>query len=93
MNIGFKLNMKIALLILIISISVLALSPDDLGKRFILKRTSTEIIIDGVIDSAWSLADSTSDFFQLFPFQKSGSKVPEPSLGSVWYRFVKRQRR
>ena len=60
--------MKTALLILIISISVLALSPDDLGKRFILKRTSTEIIIDGVIDSAWSLADSTSDFFQLFPY-------------------------
>lgn len=60
--------MKLALLTLIFSISVFASTPLDPDKKFLLKKTNAEIIIDGIIDPVWNQADSTTDFFQLSPY-------------------------
>lgn len=40
----------------------------NVDKILYLKKINSEIIIDGVIDSFWSFADSTSDFFQFEPY-------------------------
>ena len=38
------------------------------SKKLILRMTSSEIKIDGIIDKAWSTADSVENFFQLSPY-------------------------
>lgn len=37
-------------------------------KHLVLRKSDTPIKIDGIIDEAWSKADSAIDFFQLQPF-------------------------
>ncbi len=39
-----------------------------------VRRTATPVVIDGTIDSVWSMADSTGDFFQLSPFYRQTPK-------------------
>ncbi|MCK9210270.1 MAG: carbohydrate binding family 9 domain-containing protein [Ignavibacteriaceae bacterium] len=58
--------------------SLVSASTKNSEKKLILKKTNTEIIIDGVIDPAWSRADSVSDFFQLAPYY-----AKEPSKRTV----------
>ncbi len=57
--------MKKALLLLFVASVVY---PANESKVMYLKKTNAEIKIDGVVDDAWSEADSVSDFFQLQPF-------------------------
>jgi hypothetical protein len=46
-----------------------AVGPDILTeKKILLKKASNEIIVDGLIDAAWNLADSVHDFTQYNPF-------------------------
>ncbi|MBN1299835.1 MAG: carbohydrate binding family 9 domain-containing protein [Melioribacteraceae bacterium] len=54
------------LLLIIFTISVTAKSLND-GKKLILKITDRPVNIDGKIDPAWSLADSTTKFMQHSP--------------------------
>jgi len=44
-------------------------------KILYLKKLNSEIIIDGIIDSLWACADSTSDFFQLEPYYNHNPSV------------------
>ena len=61
--------MKKKLLFLIIILFAGAFAKNDNhGKKLILRRTNEEIKIDGVIDPAWSNADSATNFFQLSPY-------------------------
>ena len=65
-------------LLLFIPVLLSAFTTD---KVLILKKTDVPIKIDGVIDEAWSKADSATNFFQLQPFygkepsRKSYAKV------------------
>lgn len=43
------------------------LSAGDTTKALILKRSPAEIVLDGIIEPAWSAADSATGFFQLSP--------------------------
>lgn len=54
-----------AVILLAVPLSVVAQSP---SKVLTLKKTSSGIAIDGVIDAAWGSADSVSDFVQLQPY-------------------------
>ncbi|MEX2089250.1 MAG: DUF5916 domain-containing protein, partial [Bacteroidota bacterium] len=54
-----------AIILLAVPLSVVAQSP---SKVLTLKETLSPIIVDGVIDAAWSDADSVSDFVQLQPY-------------------------
>lgn len=56
------------LLLIIIPIILTALLVQAQTKRLLLKKTGQEIKLDGIIDPAWSTADSVSDFFQLSPY-------------------------
>jgi len=40
----------------------------NIEKKLLLKKISSDIIIDGVIDPVWNEADSVSNFFQLSPY-------------------------
>ena len=56
--------MKKLLLVVLLSIPFAAF-PQNENKQLILKKTDSEIKIDGKIDAAWSEADSITDFFLL----------------------------
>ena len=59
--------MKKYLLFLLLPAFVYSANPNT-DKKLILRTTSSEIKIDGVIDNAWSTADSVVNFFQLQPY-------------------------
>ncbi|NWF48954.1 MAG: carbohydrate binding family 9 domain-containing protein [Ignavibacteriaceae bacterium] len=59
--------MKLISLLILISVYSLA-EVKNPEKVLILKHIDGEIKLDGIIDPVWSLADSTSDFFQLLPY-------------------------
>ena len=59
------MKLVIAVVLLAVPLSVVAQSP---LKVLTLKKTSSEIVIDGAIDAAWGAADSVSDFIQLQPY-------------------------
>jgi len=61
------MNKYLLFTIILISTFLKAGEP-DIDKTYLLKKTNTEIILDGIIDDAWNTADSVSDFFQLQPF-------------------------
>jgi hypothetical protein len=48
--------------------SIVSATTKNDEKKLILKKTSTAILIDGVIDPVWNQADSVSTFFQLSPY-------------------------
>ncbi len=50
-------------------------------KQLILKKTNIDIKIDGVIDPAWSTADSAINFFQMFP--NYGKKPTWPTVAKI----------
>jgi hypothetical protein len=56
-----------AFLLSILLLSVTTFASGN-GKRYTLRKTSTALRIDGVVDAAWSAADSVSDFVQYQPF-------------------------
>ena len=58
--------MKKVILFILTSASIIL--SQTATKTLILKKTTQEIKIDGIIDDAWSQADSVSDFFQLDPY-------------------------
>jgi len=62
---GFEMQALLGSLLLTLATSAALGQPE---KRLHLKTADTDIIIDGVIDEAWSRADSVSDFFQLQPY-------------------------
>ena len=51
------------------------------AKKLYLKKISTEIKIDGVIDPVWNTADSATNFFQLQPYY--GKKPTWPTVAKV----------
>ena len=59
--------MKKYLLLFLIPVFIYASNPNE-AKKLILNKIDTEIKIDGVIDDAWSSADSVENFFQLSPY-------------------------
>jgi len=70
------------LIILLFAVSSLVASESkNTDKKLFIKKTSQEIVIDGVIDQVWNTADSTTSFFQLSPYyakepsQKTTAKV------------------
>ena len=58
-----------------------ALGFADSGKTLVLRKTNAKVVLDGVIDSVWSTADSVNDFVELSPYpgttpsKKSTAKV------------------
>ena len=56
------------------------LSAGNPNKVVMLKKTDTSITVDGIIEPAWSKADSAADFFQAQPF--FGQKVWSTRLSS-----------
>ncbi len=60
--------MKHFYIVAILSFSLLFGQSNNEDKILYLKEINSEIIIDGLIDSTWSVADSSSDFFQLEPY-------------------------
>ena len=52
----------------VIGFILTALAATAQDRRMILRSAESPISIDGIIEPAWSGADSTSDFFQLEPF-------------------------
>ncbi len=65
-------------LILICVISSIIVSAADEEKIYKLKKTNTEIEVDGIIDSLWETADSLSDFIQHSPYNGK-----EPTIRTV----------
>ncbi len=59
--------MKKFLLLILLPVVILPSNPNS-TKKLILRKTSAEIKIDGIIDKAWSTADSVVNFFQLAPY-------------------------
>ena len=59
--------MRKYLLLFLIPVFIYASNPNE-AKKLILNKIDTEIKIDGVIDEAWSSADSVENFFQLSPY-------------------------
>jgi len=67
------------LLILLCTLtSMVAATTKNSEKKLLLKKTNTEVIIDGIIDPVWNSADSTSTFFQLSPYY-----AKEPSKQTI----------
>ncbi len=60
---------KIIICILLISLTCPA-NPNE-GKVYTIKKISTPIIIDGIIDPVWSEADSITDFVQYMPYHNA----------------------
>lgn len=57
------------IIILLFACTSLLTAESKNSEKFLqLKKTNQDILIDGVIDQAWSSADSTSAFFQLSPY-------------------------
>jgi len=69
--------MRLLLLSLVILFINLSAS-SEAQKTLKLKKVSEEIAIDGIIDPAWSAADSVSDFVQYQPYHKK-----EPSRKTI----------
>jgi hypothetical protein len=63
--------------VLLFSPVLLAIQPNS-DKILFLKKSSSEIIIDGYIDEVWSEADSVYEFFQLQPYFNA-----EPSFKTI----------
>lgn len=59
------MKLVIRCLLMVIPLLVFAQSPQ---KTLTLRKTISPIAIDGIIDRAWSMADSVSDFVQLQPY-------------------------
>ena len=59
---------RLLLPLLMIFSTILSAGQPDNEKIFLMKRSLSDIIIDGVIDDEWNKADSVSDFFQLEPY-------------------------
>jgi hypothetical protein len=60
--------MKVFILLLISASFVFGSGSNNKEKKLLLKKTNSEIEIDGIIDLGWSTADSIVDFFQLQPY-------------------------
>ncbi len=74
------MNKMLPAIFLVVSICVFAESNHP-GKKLILKETSSQIKIDGIIDSVWSMADYATNFFQLNPYY---DKTPTwPTIAKV----------
>jgi hypothetical protein len=63
------------LLMIILPSVVLSTENKNLNKALHLVKINTEIKIDGKIDESWSLADSTSNFFQFDPYYNQPPSV------------------
>ena len=61
--------------LIILSLTSLFAQTVNEDKILYLKKLNSEIIIDGIIDSLWACADSTSDFFQLEPYYNHNPSV------------------
>ena len=59
--------MKKYLLLFLIPVFIYPFNPNE-DKKLILRMTSSEIKIDGIIENVWSSADSVVNFFQLSPY-------------------------
>ena len=66
------------LLIPLLLLIPFGLSANDYEKVVVLKKSEVDIIIDGIIDPAWSTADSVADFIQHHPYHGK-----EPSKKTV----------
>lgn len=62
----------------LVILSAMLLASAEAQKKLKLKKASTEVVLDGVIDSVWSEADSVSDFVQQEPYH-----AKEPSRKST----------
>jgi len=69
------MGLKIIVFTFLIIGIVTAGNPD---KVVVLKKVNTEIKVDGIIESVWSKADSTDEFFQVSPYY-----AQEPSKKTV----------
>jgi len=54
----------LALFLLFVGLSLVSQSVE-------IRRTTTPVVIDGVIESTWAMADSAYNFQQFFPFDSS----------------------
>jgi len=76
-----------------------AQSVKNYDKKLFLKKSSSPIEIDGIIDDAWSEADSITDFFQLLPYYNKPPSVntivkvltTEDDLHSIFICFQKKE--
>jgi len=59
------------LVILLLTITTKGNSNPNVDKILLLKKIDKHIILDGVEDSIWTMADSVSDFVELSPYPKS----------------------
>lgn len=62
------MKIKFIYVFLILFIQIISAQSINSDKILYSKKLNSEIIIDGKIDSSWSEADSTSDFFQFEPY-------------------------
>ena len=67
--------MKKFLILILFTSAALALNNPNSEKKLLLKKITTDINIDGIIDPAWSQADSVVDFFQLSPYYNQSPSV------------------
>jgi len=70
--------MKIFLILLIsiiLSATFVSAEHNNAAKTLRLKKTNSEIKIDGVIDDVWQSADSTTSFFQFDPYYNQPTSV------------------
>lgn len=74
------MKLKILFLFIIISVGAFAKN-DNPGKKLVLRKTDSEIKIDGIIDPIWSTADSATDYFQLSPYYNK--KPTWPTVAKV----------
>jgi len=65
----------LTIFIITLPLAVFATGNKNLAKSLHLVKINSEIIIDGKIDDAWTLADSTSNFFQLDPYFNQPTSV------------------